>query len=132
MRPVSNEKRELIIEAKKRGETEKNIMKWIKNTSRSSIGKIWKQYRTTGTIQPKPYKGNNIKITKETEEKIKQTIKEKPDTTLQELIDELNLNVTQSGLSRRLKKMGFTYKKRPCPPKTAKTTQRYRSPRKMA
>jgi transposase len=82
MRPVSNEKRELIIEAKKRGENEKNIMKWIKNTSRSSIGKIWKLYRTTGSIQPKPYKGNNKKITKETEEKIRQTIKEKPDTTL--------------------------------------------------
>ena len=40
MRPVSNEKRELIVEAKKRGESEKNIMKWVKNTSRSTIVKI--------------------------------------------------------------------------------------------
>jgi transposase len=112
MKPVSNEKRELIIEAKKRGESEKNIMKWVKNTSRSSIGKIWKLYRTTGSYQPKPYKGNNRKITPQTEEKIRQTIKEKPDITLQELIAELSLNVCESGLSRRLKKMGLTYKKR--------------------
>jgi len=112
MRPVSNEKRELIIEAKKRGESEKNIMKWVKNTSRSSIGKIWKLCRTTGSYKPKPYKGNNRKITPQTEEKIRQTIKEKPDITLQELIDELSLNVCESGLSRRLKKMGLTYKKR--------------------
>jgi transposase len=112
MRPISNEKRELIIEAKKRGESEKNIMKWVKNTSRSSIVKIWKLYRTTGTYQPKPYKGNNRKITPQTEEKIRQTIKEKPDITLQELIAELSLNVGESGLSRRLKKMGLTYKKR--------------------
>ncbi|MDR2204518.1 MAG: hypothetical protein LBE76_09570 [Nitrososphaerota archaeon] len=112
MRPVSNEKRELIIEAKKRDESEKTIMKWVKNTSRSSIGKIWKLYRTTGSYQPKPYKGNNRKITPQTEEKIRQTIKEKPDITLQELIDELSLNVGESGLSRRLKKMGLTYKKR--------------------
>jgi hypothetical protein len=40
MRPISNEKRELIIEAKKRGESEKNMMKRVKNTGRSSIGKI--------------------------------------------------------------------------------------------
>jgi transposase len=87
-------------------------MKWVKNTSRSSIGKIWKLYRTTGSYQPKPYKGNNRKITPQTEEKIRQTIKEKTDITLQELIAELSLNVGESGLSRRLKKMGLTYKKR--------------------
>jgi transposase len=38
--------------------------------------------------------------------------KRKTDITLQELIDELSLNVGESGLSRRLKKMGLTYKKR--------------------
>jgi transposase len=96
------------LKQKKRGESEKNIMKWVKNTSRSSIVKIWKLYRTTGSYQPKPYKGNNRKITSQTEEKIRQTISEKPDITLQELIDELSLNVGESGLSRRLKKMGLT------------------------
>ncbi|MDR2699389.1 MAG: helix-turn-helix domain-containing protein, partial [Nitrososphaerota archaeon] len=53
MRPVSNDKRELIITAKQRGENEKTIMKWL-NTSRSTITKIYKRYQTTGTIQPKP------------------------------------------------------------------------------
>jgi len=63
-------------------------------------------------IPTQTLQGNNRKITPQTEEKIRQTIKEKPDITLQELIDELSLNVSESGLSRRLKKMGLTYRKR--------------------
>jgi hypothetical protein len=53
MRPISNEKRQIIIEAKKRGETEKTILNWIPDSSRSSITKIWKQHQTTGNHQPK-------------------------------------------------------------------------------
>ena len=37
MKPITNEKREMIIEAKKRGEKEKDILKWIPNISRGTI-----------------------------------------------------------------------------------------------
>jgi len=112
MRPVSNDKRELIITAKQRGENEKTIIKWL-NISRSTITKIYKRYQTTGNIQPKPYKGNNRKITPQMEEKIKTTLKNKPDTTTTELINKLNLKISKSGLSKHLAKMNLSYKKRP-------------------
>ena len=111
MRPVSNDKRELIITAKQRGENEKTIMKWL-NISRSTITKIYKRYQITGNIQPKPYKGNNRKITPEIEEKIKTALKNKPDTTTTELIAELDLKISKSGLSKHLAKMNLSYKKR--------------------
>jgi transposase len=112
MRPISNEKRQIIIQAKKRGETEKTIQNWIPNISRSSITKIYKQYQTTGTHQPKPYPGSKSHLTTQQDQQIKDKIKQTPDITINELIDELDLNLTQSGLSKHLKAMGLTFKKR--------------------
>jgi transposase len=112
MRPISNEKRQIIIQAKKRGETEKTIQNWIPNISRSSITKIYKQYQTTGTYKPKPHPGSKSHLTTQQDQQIKNKIKQTPDITINELIDELDLNLTQSGLSKHLKAMGLTFKKR--------------------
>ncbi|MCL2135759.1 MAG: hypothetical protein FWH37_09510, partial [Candidatus Bathyarchaeota archaeon] len=67
MQPISDEKREIIIEAKKRKETEKTILNLVTNISQSSITKIWKQYKQTGNHKPKPYPGSKSKLTKEQE-----------------------------------------------------------------
>jgi transposase len=112
MRPISNEKRQIIIEAKKRGENEKTILNWIQNISRSSITKIYKQYQTTGTHQPKPYPGSKSHLTKQQDKQIKDKIKQTPDITINELIEELHLDITESGLSKHLKAMGLSFKKR--------------------
>ena len=112
MRPISDEKRQIIIQTKKRGENEKTILNWIKDISRSSITKIYKQYQTTGTHQPKPYKGSTSHLSPEQDKQIKDKIKQTPDITLNELIDELHLDLTESGLSKHLKAMGLTFKKR--------------------
>ncbi|MDR1992278.1 MAG: hypothetical protein LBQ98_02085 [Nitrososphaerota archaeon] len=112
MRPISNEKRQMIIEAKKRGEPEKTILTKIKGISRSSITKIYKQYQKTGNHKPKPYPGSKSKLTPKQDQQIKEQIKQTPDITINELIDKLNLNITQSGLSKHLKQMGLTFKKR--------------------
>jgi len=112
MRPISNEKRQIIIEAKKRGETEKTILNWIPDISRSSITKIYKQYQTTGTHQPKPYPGSTSHLTKEQDKQIRDKIQQTPDITINELRDELSLDLTESGMSRHLKVMGLTFKKR--------------------
>jgi arginine repressor len=39
-------------------------------------------------------------------------IREQPDITLHELIDEFNLPISQSALCRRLRKLGLTFKKK--------------------
>ena len=49
MKPISIEKRELIIEAKQRKETDKNIALWL-GVSESSITLIWRLYKNTGSI----------------------------------------------------------------------------------
>jgi transposase len=112
MRPISNEKRQIIIDAKKRGENEKTILNWVKDISRSSITKIYKQYQTTGTHQPKPYPGSTSHLSKEQDKQIRDKIKQTPDITINELIEELHLDITESGLSKHLKAMGLSFKKR--------------------
>lgn len=111
MKPISNEVRERIIKHKANGESEANIAKWL-FVGVSTVYQILALHKKTGSILPKPYKGNNRKISPEQDIQIRALIKKQPDVTLLEMIENLGLNVTESGLSKHLKKMGLTYKKR--------------------
>ena len=111
MKPISNDKRADIIAAKQRNESVKNIMQWF-NVCERTIGRIWNKYLKTGTYEAIPYTGRKSDITKEKEEEIYKKVKETPDITLEDLIEELDINLTVSGLSRHMAKMGLTLKKR--------------------
>jgi transposase len=111
MRPIPNELRINIIEAKKRNEPTVIIKEWF-NVSKKSIERIWSNFKKTGSYLPKPFPGKQSGFTEEMNNKIINKIKEKPDITQAELIDELKLSISQPGLSKHLKKLGFTLKKR--------------------
>jgi len=112
VRPISNDKRKNIVEAKERGESVETIIKWLK-VSKASIGRIWSKYKKTGSYKPVPYVGRKSTIfNKKMNNKIMKKVKEKPDITQTELIDELKLNVTVAALSLHMKKLGLTLKKR--------------------
>jgi transposase len=111
VRPVSDDKRTDIIAAKQRKEPVAQIKKWF-NINERTISRIWNKYQKTGTYKPTPYKGRKSKLSKETDQQIRNTIAETPDITLLELIDELSLDLTEGGLSFHLKAMGLTFKKR--------------------
>jgi len=111
MRPISNEKREIIINAKLRGETDSDIAQWL-NISKSSVTVIWRLYRETNSIDPKPYKGAKPVFIDEMKHNVRQKIKEQPDITLEELIEELDLPIKKSRLAQWLREAGYTYKKK--------------------
>jgi transposase len=111
MKPVSEDKRRNIVEAKKRGETVETIIKWF-NVSASTISRIWNKYLKTGGYAAMPYKGRKSDITAEKDTEIRNYIHAHNDSTLEETIEALSLNLTVSGLSRHLRKMGLSYKKR--------------------
>lgn len=118
MKPISNEKRELIVEAKQRGEKEGIIAKWLK-ISKSSIGKIWKLFKDKGNFQPTQYTGRKSRLSDEKIEEIRSTVKERPDITLNELIEHLSLPIKKSQLSKLLIGLGFSYKKNSSSERTA-------------
>jgi len=110
MRATSNEMRELIVDAKQRGEKTKTIITWFK-VSKSTVDKIWSRYRNTGSSHSKAQPGRKPIITSSTEEKIREKIKEENDITLEELIEELNLPIKKSRLSELLIEWGISFKK---------------------
>jgi transposase len=110
MRPVANEKRELIIAAKKRGEKTKDIALWLEVSERS-VKRIWKLYQETESIQPKKRHGRKPKLETADIKRIQEAVKAQPDVTLEELIESLSLPIKKSRLSVILIGLGLTVKK---------------------
>ena len=110
--PLSQEIREKIIYHKKAGAKNAEIIKWLR-VSKNSITRIWKQYKEESTIEPKAHnKGRKPAFCSKKMEQIAAKIKEQPDITLEELVEHFGLNISISALSRKLKKLDLTYKKR--------------------
>lgn len=111
MKSISKETREIIISANERGEKPRTISIWTK-VCLSSVYNIIAMHKKTNSIVPKPHIGRPSKITKEIEIKIRGKIKEKNDITLEELIEELDLPIKKSQLSKLLISWDLSFKKR--------------------
>jgi transposase len=110
MKPISTEKRELILLAKNRGETIQSIATWLQ-ISISSVKSICLLHKRTGCISPKAYKGRSSRLTEEMISNIHYKIETEADSTLEEIITSLNLPIKKSQLSKWLIKAGYTFKK---------------------
>lgn len=112
MRAISNEIREKIIIHKQNKVTEKDIAKWLL-ISESTVTKVWSRYVKTGSYLPSPRtQGRKSAVSPSVMAKVEEKIKESPDATLSELIDEFNLGISECALSKKLKKLGYSFKKR--------------------
>jgi len=111
-KPLSNDLRKRIIEAKLRGDTESTIAR-EKEVNKSTVTKLWALYRETGSYEARPNpNGRKPALSLQQLDQIKDKINHQPDITLQELIDELNLPVCVSALCRTVNnKLGLGYKK---------------------
>ncbi|MDR2700129.1 MAG: hypothetical protein LBC12_04895 [Nitrososphaerota archaeon] len=110
--PASKEIREKIIHHKQNYVNEKDIANWLA-ISQSTVTKIWKLHKSTGSIQPRPRtQGRKSLVTQQTMNQITKKIETTPDITLKELIAEFNLHISPVALSKRLVALGYTFKKR--------------------
>jgi transposase len=110
--PLSQDKREAIVFHKLKGEKETDIAYWL-CISQSSVTKIWSLYNKQNTVEPMPHnKGRKPAFEQDVLDKIVTRIKEKNDITLLELIEEFDLKISVSALSRKLNKIDLNFKKR--------------------
>jgi transposase len=94
------------------GESKQDIAKWLLICVRT-VTRVYNKYLQTGTYQPQPLNcGRKPKVTNQTMTDIVTKIKQQPDITLNELIEEFDLKISQATLCKRLKKLGLTFKKR--------------------
>jgi transposase len=111
MKPTSNADRENIVRAKQRGEKRETIALWF-NVSVSTVDKVCRLYEDSGAVAPLPYRGRIVAGIEREKEDILRAIEENSDITLEEIIEKLSLDITVSGLWRRISKMGITFKKK--------------------
>jgi transposase len=112
-KPLSNDLRKRVIDAKLRGDTEDKIAV-DKEISKSTVTKLWALYRKTKSYFPRnnPH-GRKPRLSSQQLDNISIAIKEQPDITLQELIDKFCLFISISALSKIIRfKLGFRYKKK--------------------
>ncbi len=72
-----------------------------------------RRYRGTGSYEPLPLNnGRKSNLTGEQLEQVRQMITQRPDITINELIQELSLPIKEAGLGKIVRnKLGFVYKK---------------------
>jgi transposase len=112
MQPLSNEIREKIVTHKQNGAKETDIASWL-IISKSSVTKIWAIFVKTGSWFPKERtQGRKNAFSEEVQAAVLKKIEQQPDITLNELIELFELKISESGLSKKLCKIGYSFKKR--------------------
>jgi len=118
--PISAETRLKIISHKKNKEKESDIAKWL-FVSESTVTKTWSRYKDSDSFESKlNTRGRKPAFGQDVMDKIVAKIKKQPDITLEELIEEFDLKICESALSRKLSKIDLNFKKRHYTPKSNK------------
>ncbi len=110
---LHNESREFLVNMYNRthdaGQTAKTF-----EVSKRQVYRIVKQYRETGSVAVRTsQRGRKPKLTSEDLERVDKAIKEQPDITFGELIERLQLDISESRLGRIVReKLGYSLKKK--------------------
>jgi transposase len=111
-RPISNEKRADIIKHMQAGENKENIAKWLFVCVRT-ITRVWNKFTVSGSYEPEQQNsGRKPLVSDKIMSQVVAKIKETPDITLLELIEDFHLPISESALCKRLISLGYSLKKR--------------------
>jgi len=79
----------------------------------SSVNRIVRQYKKTDSYELRTYNcGRKPVLTDDDLKNISELIDTNPDSTINEIIDKLNLKVKNEALRKAVIKMGYVYKKK--------------------
>ena len=112
--PLSKDLRERILIKHQKGMKPLQIQTELEIKSISTVCEIIKLYNETGSVEPRPLNnGRPPKITPQNKIDLSVAILERPDATLEELKEELNLPISISQICRIInKELKLPYKKK--------------------
>src|ERR1700722_15132256 len=114
MRTYSRDLRERIVAARGQGHSAQEVAQLFR-VSKRSVERYWKNYLSTGVIEPKQRGGYRRSRLQEHDQTLHAWIKEKKDLTLAELqariAQELGIKLGTTALWHRLERLGLSYKK---------------------
>ena len=114
MRPLSEDLRRRIIEAKAAGEGTGEVSGRFK-VSRKSVARLWQQYAACGHLRPKQIGGYRQSRLARHGQTLKRWIRQQADLTLAELrqrcLEQLGVQIGNTALWHQLDRLGLSYKK---------------------
>ncbi|HEY4301466.1 MAG TPA: transposase [Candidatus Didemnitutus sp.] len=114
MRPLSEDLRRRIIEAKQAGEGTGEVGLRFK-VSRKSVARLWKQYSICGHLRPKQIGGYRRSRLARHAQTLKRWIRQQADLILAEMrqrcLEQLGVQIGQTALWHQLDRLGLSYRK---------------------
>lgn len=113
MRPYSQDLRERILATVARGENSLREIAERFLVDVSTIVRLLKRYRQTGSVDPSPHAGGpRLVLDDDALKRLQELVREQPDATLDELRDRLGVDCGRTTVARALKKLRITRKKK--------------------
>src|SRR5258708_30770124 len=113
MAPYSRDLRKRIIDTVERGEGSLQQIAKRFVVSISFVTRLLRRYGPTGSLEPKPHGGGRRPALGPAQlRRLRASIEEKPDATLEELRRRLGVNCSTMAIVRALKKLKITRKKK--------------------
>lgn len=113
MRPYSQDLRERIIAAVERGEASLREIAEQFLVHVSTVGRLVKRCRRTGSVEPSPHRGGRRPALDDGDlERLQGLVRERPDATLKELRDGLGIDCSIMAVARALERLKITRKKK--------------------
>ena len=109
---LHNEARKLLIQALERSH---NVREVARNycVNRSTVYRLKKRLDETASIETRTYlRGRKPALTPEEVENINQLVKNRPDITMQEIIETLHLTVSNETVRKAVRQLGYRRKKK--------------------
>ena len=123
MKTLSMDLRERIVAAYEANEGSYRALAVRFSVSRAVVGKLVRQKRQSGTLEPQVHlRGRKRLISGDKEKQLLEHLDRRPDATLQERIDELQLDCCVNTMWQSLNRLGKSFKK--SPPKLSSKTAR--------
>ena len=108
---LHNEARKLLIEALEKKHKVQEVADCY-SVNRSTVYRLKKRWKETGSFETRTFlRGRKPALSPEKLASIDQLVKDKPDVTLQELVDTLHLTVSIETVRKALLKLGYRRKK---------------------
>lgn len=118
---LHRETRELLIKAYEKSHNAKEVAENF-SVDISTVYRLARQKKKTGSVKTNTENcGRKSSLSENDLINIDNTIQNQPDITIDEIIEKLNLNVSNETVRRAVIKMGYVYKK-----KSLNASERYR------
>ena len=109
---LGNEARNLLVNAYEKCRNAKYLAT-VFDVKERTVYRLVAQKRNTGSVELRTSeRGRKAKLNEEQIQQIDKLLKQKPDITLLGIIEELELDCSESTLSRAIRKLGYSLKKK--------------------